>query len=198
MKALYENKYPLELHDIDGDLFVSLRVIYQLIFDFKTIASVTRELKNVSPSNYKIIGKGRARLTLINGDGISQLLSRTVRISHKEKLEVIKNLKSIGLKATEVVSATRKELDFFDDISDFLNCFDLRIDRQFEIEGFIYDFKIGELIVEYDEAKHYGYNQELEKAREEVATRNGFKFIRVNDDDSNAKNIGIIYKELSL
>lgn len=197
MKALYDNKYPLDLHMIDKDRFVSLRALYPLMFEFKTITSVTRELKNVSPCNYKITGSGRGRLTLINGNGLAELLSRTVRLSHKEKLEVVKKLKSLGLKITDPVSATRKELDFFDDLSDFLGCFGIAIERQFEIGGFLYDFKIGGLIVEYDEAKHAGYNQELEISREKSALDSGLQFIRVNDDNSNAKNIGIIFKELS-
>ena len=198
MKALYNNEYPLDLHEIDGDYFVSLRTLYPLIFEFKTITSVTRELKNVSLKNYKITGSGRGRLTLINGNGLSELLSRTIRLSYKEKLEVVKSLKSLGLNITEPVSSTRKELDFFDDISDFLGCFNIEIERQFEICGFLYDFKIGNLIVEYDEAKHAGYNKALEADREKITLDNGMRFIRVSDDESNAKNIGLIFRELSI
>lgn len=116
----------------------------------------------------------------------------------KEKLlETINN--KIGDKEFVVITE-RKELSFVNDLEEFLSVFNLKgiaqykVDDKYRIDYYIPDLKIA---IEYDENGHKNYDREKERMREEyIKNKLGCKFIRVPDDNSDIKNIGIIAKEL--
>lgn len=196
MKITYKG-YPIEAVDVNGDVFVPFRRIFTVIFDFQSIRNITKELRGVSINNYIISGKGRGQKTLINGNGLAQVLNRTIRLSYSEKLDAVKSMRESGLTVSEAVSATRKELDFADDLRDFLHYFGKSLDRQVVIgDGFIYDIVIGDLIVEFDENNHKNYNKDSEILREENAKNHGYRLVRVSDLDSNATGLAKVSEAL--
>ena len=86
------------------------------------------------------------------------------------------------------------------DLEEFLSVFNLKgiaqykVDDKYRIDYYIPDLKIA---IEYDENGHKNYDREKERMREEyIKNKLGCKFIRVPDDNSDIKNIGIIAKEL--
>lgn len=194
----YANIYPMRLLEVDGVVYIEFKKLFCVIFGLATIPNVTKELNDVSENNYLITGAGRGRFTVINGDGIAQFLSKTIRLSYKEKIAVVENLKQLGLVFSIGISASRKELDFFDCVRDFFSYFGVEVRRQVTINdgSYIYDMLIGMVVVEFDENSHASYNKESEKAREDYAICNGYRFLRVTDSDSNSLNLAKIAKEI--
>lgn len=93
-----------------------------------------------------------------------------------------------------------KAISFVNDLEEFLSAFNVKgiaqykIDDKYRIDYYIPDLKIA---IEYDESGHKDYDREKERMREEyIKNKLGCKFIRVPDDNSDIKNIGIITKEL--
>jgi very-short-patch-repair endonuclease len=166
-----------------------------------SVKNITQELRPVSPGNIycnELIG--RNRVTAINANGVFEHLSNTQRVSLRQKISILNEWEKCGFVSGKTISNTRKEHSFFDDISDIMSAFGLTVVRQKVLGGFIYDFFIQEinLIVEFDENSHYGYNPTLEKAREEFAIKSGFSTVRVSDSDSNCQSISTILKDYVL
>jgi very-short-patch-repair endonuclease len=158
-----------------------------------------RDLKFVSKKNiYRKEPRGRNSTSYINGNGALQVLQKTIRISIGEKKRVVSELKKYNMIDDVIVFDSRKENDFYDDMSDFFKHFNIKIKRQFIIDGHLIDFLIDNLAIEYDENNHYGYNRKLEIKRGEEVIKKGYKFIRLTDNESNSSNIAIIAKELGI
>lgn len=140
----------------------------------------------------------RKRL-IYNLQGIMFIIqSSQVKKELKEKF-LMKIQDKIGNKELIVITE-RKELSFVNDLEEFLSAFNVKgiaqykIDDKYRIDYYIPDLKIA---IEYDESGHKDYDREKERMREEyIKNKLGCKFIRVPDDNSDIKNIGIIAKEL--
>lgn len=140
----------------------------------------------------------RKRL-IYNLQGIMFIIqSSQVKKELKEKF-LMKIQDKIGNKELIVITE-RKELSFVNDLEEFLSAFNVKgiaqykIDDKYRIDYYIPDLKIA---IEYDENGHKNYDREKERMREEyIKNKLGCKFIRVPDDNSDIKNIGIIAKEL--
>lgn len=140
----------------------------------------------------------RKRL-IYNLQGIMFIIqSAQVKKELKEKL-LAEIQDKIGNKELIVITE-RKELSFVNDLEEFLSAFNIKgiaqykIDDKYRIDYYIPDLKIA---IEYDENSHKNYNKNEEKIREEyINSKLGCKFIRVSDDNSDIKNIGIVAKEL--
>lgn len=140
----------------------------------------------------------RKRL-IYNLQGIMFIIqSSQVKKELKEKF-LMKIQDKIGDKEFVVITE-RKELSFVNDLEEFLSVFNLKgiaqykVDDKYRIDYYIPDLKIA---IEYDENGHKNYDREKERMREEyIKNKLGCKFIRVPDDNSDIKNIGIIAKEL--
>lgn len=140
----------------------------------------------------------RKRL-IYNLQGIMFIIqSSQVKKELKEKF-LMKIQDKIGNKELIVITE-RKELSFVNDLEEFLSAFNVKgiaqykIDDKYRIDYYIPDLKIA---IEYDESGHKDYDREKERMREEyIKNKLGCKFIRVPDDNSDIKNIGIITKEL--
>lgn len=198
MIKMYSNTYPMAVIYVDETAYIEFKRLFCVIFGLATIPNVTKELECVSENNYLITGAGRGRTTFISGDGMTELLSKTIRLSYREKIAVIENLKQVGLTFSVGISNSRKELDFFDCVCDFFSYFNFEVKRQITINGapYIYDMLIGLVIVEFDENSHSSYNKESEKIREDYALSNGYRFLRVTDSDSISTNLARIAKEV--
>lgn len=140
----------------------------------------------------------RKRL-IYNLQGIMFIIqSSQVKKELKEKF-LMKIQDKIGNKELIVITE-RKELSFVNDLEEFLSAFNVKgiaqykVDDKYRIDYYIPDLKIA---IEYDENGHKNYDREKERMREEyIKNKLGCKFIRVPDDNSDIKNIGIIAKEL--
>lgn len=140
----------------------------------------------------------RKRL-IYNLQGIMFIIqSAQVKKELKEKL-LVEIQDKIGNRELIVITE-RKELSFVNDLEEFLSAFNIKgiaqykIDDKYRIDYYIPDLKIA---IEYDENSHKNYNKNEEKIREEyINSKLGCKFIRVSDDNSDIKNIGIVAKEL--
>jgi hypothetical protein len=49
--------------------------------------------------------------------------------------------------------------------------------------------------VEYDESNHVGYDKAKETEREKIIIAKGYRFMRLSDSQSNAKNLAKVAKE---
>ena len=99
-----------------------------------------------------------------------------------------------------VIISGRKELEFINELKDFLSEFGIKgipqykVDDKYRIDYYITNLKIA---IEYDENNHNAYDKNEEISREKyIIEKLGCRFIRVSDDKTNASNIGIIAKEL--
>ncbi|MGL4801979.1 MAG: hypothetical protein ACRC18_06910 [Cetobacterium sp.] len=93
----------------------------------------------------------------------------------------------------------RKENRFLDSLSIIINEFNLSIIRQYKVLSYRIDGYIPELniAIEYDENGHKSYSYENHELRQlEIEKELGCKFIRVTDEYSINKAIGIVLKNI--
>lgn len=94
---------------------------------------------------------------------------------------------------------SRKEINFFNSLKEFLIPFNISIKTQFNCHKYRIDCYIKDLdlVIEYDENFHKYYNYDLEQVREEfIKNKLKCNIIRISDKYSDATNLGIIVNKL--
>ena len=134
-----------------------------------------------------------------NLEGILLIIQYS-QVSEKRKEDFLKFLKKEIGEDRFVIISGRKELEFINELKDFLSEFGIKgipqykVDDKYRIDYYITNLKIA---IEYDENNHNAYDKNEEISREKhIIEKLGCRFIRVSDDKTNASNIGIIAKEL--
>lgn len=191
------NGFSLESISTSSGESVLFKKFFSICFDFMTVTNITKELRNVSSVNVTKTSGGRHTKTYINGRGVVEYLSKTTRISNSAKQEIIRELNYQGVCDMVTVFNTRKEIDFFSELSDFLLGFNIKITTQKEVEGYVVDCVVdGKMIaIEYDEDSHVSYSKEKEEKREALIRSNGYRVVRVSDKESNGANMAKVWME---
>ena len=134
-----------------------------------------------------------------NLEGILLIIQYS-QVSEKCKEDFLKCLKKEIGEDRFVIISGRKELEFINELKDFLSEFGIKgipqykVDDKYRIDYYITNLKIA---IEYDENNHNAYDKNDEISREKyIIKKLGCRFIRVSDNKTNASNIGIIAKEL--
>lgn len=134
-----------------------------------------------------------------NLEGILLIIQYS-QVSEKRKEDFLKFLKKEIGEDRFVIISGRKELEFINELKDFLSEFGIKgtpqykVDDKYRIDYYITNLKIA---IEYDENNHNAYDKNEEISREKyIIEKLGCRFIRVSDDKTNASNIGIIAKKL--
>lgn len=111
----------------------------------------------------------------------------------KKKLEILKNTDMIPPSLPE-----RKELEFFEDLKEALQPIRIQVEEQYPVLNYRVDGYIESLnlAIEYDEVHHVFKKHEDELRQKEITHELGCKFIRLPECNSNARNIGIVFREI--
>lgn len=192
------NGYPIDCVEVDGVKMFNFRTAFLIAFDFTPLNNVSQELRSVSKCNYIRTGKGRASITYISADGFAEYLNCTTRISINQKRKMLLDLLECGFESSITISNTRKELNFYDELSEFLSVFGVKIERGVSSGlGHVFDLVVGGwLVVEYDENEHINYNKKSEEERELAIKELGYDLFRASDKFTNTKNIALLISSI--
>lgn len=141
-------------------------------------------------------GKERKKCN-ITPKGIKLILDNTRNYKNKEKL--YKYYNDLNLENNEVILYNREEIDFINMLEDALKPFGLKGIKQYKVKSYRIDYYIesANIAIEYDENGHKNYTySEHEGRQREIEKELGCRFIRINNNDNNAYNIGKVIKEI--
>lgn len=136
--------------------------------------------------------------TLINENGLCDLILKCNTITKDKKIKLIEELKNGGyLKNIDLIPRTRKELLFINQLEDFLKEYGIKGVKQYLVLNYRIDYYIQELklAIEYDENDHKDYSYKAHEYRQlEIEKELGCKFVRLSDSFSNARNLAKVSK----
>ena len=138
----------------------------------------------------------------LNEDNLMLLIQKSKTKSTFYKQTFIKWLiKKELISDSKFILESRKEIEFFDMLENILEPFDYTCIRQFYVceNKYKIDLYIKEinLAIEYDENNHSNYTYEQQEGRQkEIEKELNCKFIRVDNNDSDFYNIGLIMKQI--
>ena len=143
---------------------------------------------------------GKQKMTIINENGLYNLLAKSQTSSVAYKTELKNWLVSLGLIQDELLLTERKEIKFLDKLQEALKPFDLEGIKQYKILNYRIDFYIPKLniAIEYDENEHKDYSYKQQQGRQkEIENLLGCDFIRINDKQNDEYNIGLVLLHIS-
>ena len=133
----------------------------------------------------------------LNRDGLKHLIDMT---KSRDKIPLQKAYESLGGDYTKVVCIDRFETTFFNKLSDTLSVLNIELETQFNvlnyrIDGYIADYN---LVIEYDEVQHFVEPQKSkdEKREKEIIKAIDCQVIRLNYQNTDAFNIGLVISEI--
>ena len=145
-------------------------------------------------------GKGGLQMTtMINGNGVIELLTKSKTKSSNIKYKIKEFFVESGIISEKLCLIERREIAFLDKLDEVLNVFELEGLRQYRVKEYKIDYYIKELniAIEYDENGHANYTYEKEEGRQkEIENKLDCGFVRISDKNSDEYNIGYIIKEL--
>ena len=145
-------------------------------------------------------GKGGVQMTtMINENGVIELLTKSKTKSSNVKYKIKKFFTDSGIISEKLYLIERREIAFLDKLDEVLNVFELEGLRQYRVERYKIDYYIKELniAIEYDENTHAYYSYKKEEGRqEEIENKLDCSFIRISDENSDEYNIGYVIKKL--
>lgn len=148
--------------------------------------------------NYKELGQRGG--WLINSNGALALIQNSKTKALEYKYQMKDWLMSHGLFSDTLIFKTRKEIEFVDMLENALAPFGITGIRQYYVcNKYHIDYYIPSLniAIEYDEDGHRNYSYDEHEGRQlEIEEELNCKFIRVNDNNSNSYNIGLVIKEM--
>lgn len=143
-------------------------------------------------------GNDYSNKTLINENGLLNLVLECNIITKDKKIKIIENFKNNGyLKDIGFILKERKEIKFISQLEEFLKEYNIKGINQYSILGYRIDYYIPKLklAIEYDENNHSGYSYETQEGRQkQIEKELGCKFIRLSDNCSDLKNIAKVSK----
>ena len=141
---------------------------------------------------------GNQVLLLVNEEGVFNLINKTNILSLKEKGEFLHFLDKNNILNFKFILPTRKEIEFFDILKDFLLPLEVELFWQYKILNFKVDcfLKKFNLIIEYDEKHHKKFANE-DRIREDLIKENiECSFLRLNSEKSHYENCGIVMEAI--
>ncbi|MGL6167414.1 MAG: Rha family transcriptional regulator [Fusobacteriaceae bacterium] len=191
----------LMINNVNGNNVVSSRTVAEQLG--KEHAHILRDIREKSlhgfgewiiPNKYTANNGQTYDEFLLTKDGLKQLISRYNNITPEQ-------YKTLGIDDIDVVyNHTRFEISFGNMLEEYLNEFDIGIDKQFNVDGYRVDFYIPSknICVEYDEQRHFiGANIDKDLERQKyIEDKIGCKFIRCDYRDSDIKNLAKVMKEI--
>ena len=153
--------------------------------------------QNFAPTEY-LDSQGKERPCYsINKDGLKHLIDIT---KSRDRIPLQKAYESLGGDYTKVVCIDRFETTFFNKLSDTLSALNIELETQFNVlsyrvDGYIADYN---LVIEYDEAQHFVEPQKSkdEKREREIIKAIDCQFVRLNYQNTDAFNIGLVISEI--
>ncbi|MGL5051261.1 MAG: Rha family transcriptional regulator [Fusobacteriaceae bacterium] len=186
------------INNVNGNNVVSSRIVAkELGKEHKHIISKIKEVLGIASvfvGSYKDSYGREQTEYLLTEEGLKKLISRYSNITPEQ-------YKSLGINDVDVVyNHTRFEISFGNMLEEYLNEFDIEIDKQFNVDGYRVDFYIPSknICVEYDEKQHFtsmNVDKDLERQRY-IEDKIGCKFIRCDYRDSDVKNLAKVIKEI--
>ena len=143
---------------------------------------------------------GKQKMTIINENGLYNLLAKSQTPSVAYKTELKNWLISLGLIQDKLLLTERKEIKFLDKLQEALKPFDLEGIKQYKVLNYRIDFYIPKLniAIEYDENEHKDYSYKQQQGRQkEIENSLGCDFIRISDKQSDEYNIGLVLLHIS-
>lgn len=203
MKELKLNGFPIleNYHYVINDEGIMFKSnIFMIYTNFYKQPS-SNILSKISKSNYiKPTHKGKGLAILIKPEGLYEWICHSLSFDVNTKRILIDELKDCDLISNNLPNmSTRIELDFLSELRAFYLIYDpfIIIKHQIQISGYIVDFVINDLAIEYDEFEHKYYNKEKEVLREEMIRNEGYRVIRISNKKSNIENIALILKNIN-
>ena len=144
--------------------------------------------------------RGKQKMTIINENGLYNLLAKSQTLSIAYKTDLKNWLVSLGLIQDELLLIERKEIKFLDKLQEALKPFDLEGIKQYKILNYRIDFYIPKLniAIEYDENEHKDYSYKQQQGRQkEIENSLGCDFIRISDKQNDEYNIGLVLLHIS-
>ena len=144
--------------------------------------------------------RGKQKMTIINENGLYNLLAKSQTLSIAYKTDLKNWLVSLGLIQDELLLIERKEIKFLDKLQEALKPFDLEGIKQYKVLNYRIDFYIPKLniAIEYDENEHKDYSYKQQQGRQkEIENSLGCDFIRISDKQNDEYNIGLVLLHIS-
>lgn len=192
--------FNLKIIEYENKKYLDFKFFLLVIGNYSSNCNVHRELSYISKYNYvkkRDADDKRKRKILVNGDGVVEFLQKTLRLTMTDKNNILAELKKHNMINNNILlSLTRKENNFKDDLLLFFKPFNIAVESQVTIDTYIVDFLIdSKLVIEYDEIFHDNYDKKQEELREKYIINNGYKIIRIKDNMSNIEAISIIFNK---
>ena len=151
--------------------------------------AVTKRVDDRDKTKLRIKYKGqRRKVTLINKDGISTLISHSTLLTTHQK----KSLREAwGLNEALL---SRKEIEFLQLLEEVISPLGFTLERQYVVGNYRLDGFIPELglAVEYDEAHHKRQTGKDKERELYIQNEIGCTFVRVSEDVKDSVNVGYV------
>lgn len=154
------------------------------------------KVKNSDIDNTKLRRLNNAGENYLTEDGVLRLIDSCRNQGQELKKKLIHTL--FPTKDIVVINDV-DEIKFLDMLEETLLVFGIKGIRQYKVDEYRIDLYISKLniAIEYDENNHQNYTYQAQELREQtIRNKLNCKFIRVNDFNSNSKNVGIVLKEI--
>jgi len=190
----------IQTKNIGGKTMIDFRMFLFVCCNFGSV-SVSREASFL-PKNSFVKVKNTMNTKkidyFVDGVGISDFLQRSQRLDKTEKHIILNSLKYLKMVDDNIIIfSNRKELDFKSDLLEVLTPIGINVKYQFGIPDVgIVDFLIGNVAIEYDEQSHDNYNKEFQEKRSKGIIDNGYDLLRLNANNSNLHNIGLVINSI--
>lgn len=153
--------------------------------------------QNFVPSEY-IDKKGEVRLCyLLNKEGLKMLSDAT---TSSDKKAIQNAYESAGGSYSEIYCRNRFEVDFFNKLSVVLGVLNIELQTQYSVLKYRVDGYLPKhnVVIEYDERHHSNCNQKSEDVKREleIIDELGCKIVRLDYQNSDYYNIGVILNEI--
>lgn len=151
--------------------------------------------QTIQKSKFPMLTLPNRGLTIINKRGLLSLISKSQKLSSKQKQEF---LNIFGMK-DKIILSERKEIRFLTKLKTILQEMNIPILVQFKLNNYRIDAYLSKqnIAIEYDENNHKYYDKEQEIKREKfISEFLNATIIRVSDKDDDYSNIGKVLKAI--
>ena len=148
------------------------------------LSEIYKELDVDLPDHMKC-----SKIIVINRHGLSNLISKSEKIPIRKKESIMEKL------GINICMNGRKETEFMNDLRLFFSPIGVEVLSQYYIGLYRVDFYIPSmnLVIEYDEKDHKGYDSKIEHLRERfILDKLNCSILRVSDKNENSYNLGLI------
>ena len=133
----------------------------------------------------------------LNRDDVKHIIDIT---KSKDRIPMQKIYEDMGGDYSQVICIDRFETTFFNKLKDTLIAMDIELETQkkvlhYKLDGYVEKYN---LAIEYDEAQHFTKPQKTKdiERQKEIENKFGYDFIRLNYQNSDAFNIGLVINEI--